>query len=490
MKDAVGVTRLDISGTELCVPQDAEFQAWLAGIQSFRSSGISCTPGNGAPEPVGALASLTIGVNDAAVAVDVASAFRDPDGDPLTYEASSSAPGVAAVTVSGSRVSVTPVSEGTALATVTATDIGGSNTAATQAFVVTVAPRGNQPPVTVGRLAPLTLGVGDAAVTVEVSGAFRDPDGDRLTYAANSSSLAVATVTVSGSRVVVTPMSAGAATVTVTANDIAGSNTPAVQRFRVTVSEGCTNDLGAVSGTVTRTGSWTSDCTSVHYSGPRYARYYSFTLLRSSPMRIDLMSSVDTLLALRNGSGTGSELVEANDDIGGGNLNSRIETTLPAGTYTIEATTFYPFVTGSFTLTLSVGLAFTDHPLVPGVTPVKAVHFTELRTRINGVLTALGGLVGGFTWTDPVLSAGVTRVRLVHLLELRTAVEAAYSASGQPVPSWSDATPTAGTTPIRAVHLMELRAAVVTLETGVSSGSQAIMNSVETVPFGVGSRVR
>ena len=287
-----------------------------------------------------------------------------------------------------------------------------------------------------------------------------------------------------------TPMSAGAATVTVTANDIAGSNTPAVQRFRVTVSEGCTNDLGAVSGTVTRTGSWTSDCTSVHYSGPRYARYYSFTLLRSSPMRIDLMSSVDTLLALRNGSGTGSELVEANDDIGGGNLNSRIETTLPAGTYTIEATTFYPFVTGSFTLTLSVGLAFTDHPLVPGVTPVKAVHFTELRTRINGVLTALGGLVGGFTWTDPVLSAGVTRVRLVHLLELRTAVEAAYSASGQPVPSWSDATPTAGTTPIRAVHLMELRAAVVTLETGVSSGSQAIMNSVETVPFGVGSRVR
>ena len=108
------------------------------------------------------------------------------------------------------------------------------------------------------------------------------------------------------------------------------------------------------------------------------------------------------------------------------------------------------------------GGAFTDHPIVPGVTPVKAVHFTELRTRIDGVRTAVG--LGRFAWTDAVLSAGVTRVRIVHLLELRTALGAAYSASGRSAPSWTDAAPSAGRTPIRVAHLMELRAAVVGLE--------------------------
>ena len=379
----------------------------------------------------------------------------------MTYAATSSAPAVATVSVGGSRVTVTPVSEGTSVVTVSATDRGGSNTSATQAFTVTVSGR-NRPPEPVGTLAPLTIAVDEAAVTVEVSGAFRDPDGDRLTYGANSSSPAVASVRVSGSRVTLTPMSAGAATVTVTATDSAGSDTPAVQRFRVTVTEGCTNDLGAVSGTVTRTGSWTGDCASAHYSGGRYARYYSFTLSRSSAMRIDLMSSVDTWLALRNGSGTGSGLVEENDDISGNNRNSRIETTLAAGTYTIEATTYDPFVTGSFTLSLRAWRPFTDDSIVAGVTPVKAIHFTELRTRIEGVRTAVG--LGRFAWTDPVLSAGVTRVRLVHLLELRSALDAAYAAAGRPAPSWTDAAPTAGTTPIRAAHLMELRAAVVALE--------------------------
>ena len=42
---------------------------------------------------------VTFGVDDSAVTVDLASAFRDPDGDVLTYRASSSAPHV--VTANG-----------------------------------------------------------------------------------------------------------------------------------------------------------------------------------------------------------------------------------------------------------------------------------------------------------------------------------------------------------------------------------------------------
>ena len=122
-------------------------------------------------------------------------------------------------------------------------------------------------------------------------------------------------------------------------------------------------------------------------------------------------------------------------------------------------------VTQSFRVTVTetgTGVAFADDPIVPGVTPVKEIHITELRLRVDALRVAAG--LARFAWTDRVLSAGVTAVRLVHLLELRSALAAAYAAEGRGAPSWTDAAPVAGSTLIRAVHLMELRAAVVALE--------------------------
>ena len=245
---------------------------------------------------------------------------------------------------------ITPTASGTVTVDIPAgaaeDSAGNPNSAATQ-FSITADTTGpsNRAPEPVGRLAGVTIGVDEAAVTVEVSGAFRDPDGDTLTYVARSSAPTVASVSVLGSRVTVTPVSEGTALVTVTATDPGGSNMAATQAFTVTV-------------TVTR--------------------------------------------------------------------------------------------------------PFTDHPIVPGVTRVKAVHFTELRTRIDALRSTVS--LGRFPWTDPVLSAEVTRVRLVHLLELRSALGAAYAAAGRSAPFWTDAAPTSGRTPIRAVHLLELRAAVVGLE--------------------------
>ena len=100
---------------------------------------------------------------------------------------------------------------------------------------------------------------------------------------------------------------------------------------------------------------------------------------------------------------------------------------------------------------------FTDDPIRPGVTPVKAIHFTELRMRIDVLRREVG--LAPFPWTDAALTTGVTSVKRTHLLELREALAAAYSAAGQATPGWTDAA-----TPIKAVHLMELRAAVVALE--------------------------
>ena len=90
----------------------------------------------------------------------------------------------------------------------------------------------NQAPEPVGTILTQTLTVGDSDASVNVSSNFRDPDNDRLTYTATSDNTGVATVSVSGAMVRITPQSAGSATVIVTASD--GTST-ATQRIAVTV---------------------------------------------------------------------------------------------------------------------------------------------------------------------------------------------------------------------------------------------------------------
>ncbi len=118
------------------------------------------------------------------------------------------------------------------------------------------------------------------------------------------------------------------------------------------------------------------------------------------------------------------------------------------------------------------GAPFTDDPLVAGVTPVRAVHFEELRQRIDA-LRAQAGL-SGFSWTDAVLTPGVTPVLRVHVTELRAALDAAYVADRRPSPTWDDAVVTAGATPIRARHVTGLRAAVVALETAPNRAPEVV----------------
>ena len=111
-----------------------------------------------------------------------------------------------------------------------------------------------------------------------------------------------------------------------------------------------------------------------------------------------------------------------------------------------------------------VAAPFTDDPIVSGVTRVKAVHFIELRRRVDALRREVG--LGPFNWVDPVLTSGVTRIRLVHLLGLRWALSDVYTAVGRLEPSWTDRSPTGGSTAIRAAHVNELRDAVRAIEAG------------------------
>ena len=122
-------------------------------------------------------------------------------------------------------------------------------------------------------------------------------------------------------------------------------------------TDACVDTL-AVDGTTS--GTWAAGCDSEtpapgSGSGARLARFYSFTLDQQSGVTIDLESDLDTFLYLRRGTATSGDTVAFNDDIEGGgvNLNSRISETLPADTYTIEATTYNAGDTGTFTLTIT-----------------------------------------------------------------------------------------------------------------------------------------
>ena len=120
----------------------------------------------------------------------------------------------------------------------------------------------------------------------------------------------------------------------------------------------CLTDLGAFPrGRLERvSGNWAAGCESTNRDG-RYARFYTFTLEQETEVQIDLTSSQDPYLFLLQGAGTDGTVVDKNDDIdfGGGNYNSRIYQTLPAGDYTIEATTFSEGATGDFMLTITPG---------------------------------------------------------------------------------------------------------------------------------------
>ena len=181
---------------------------------------------NRVPAVAEAIGPRTVFLGESAV-VDLSGAFSDPDGDALTFEATSSDTTVVRVRASESEVTLETASRGVATVTVTARDPAGGE--AGQSFEVTVPNRG---PAVAEAIGPRTVFLGESAV-VDLSGAFSDPDGDALTFEATSSDTTVVRVRASESEVTLETASRGVATVTVTARDPAGGE--AGQSFEVTV---------------------------------------------------------------------------------------------------------------------------------------------------------------------------------------------------------------------------------------------------------------
>ena len=185
-------------------------------------------PSNRPPEVLGDIPPVTLTEGDE-FQRSVAELFSDPDGDALTYSATSSNSGVVTASMSGAIITVEAVTEGTATVTVTATDPDGASASLAVSFTVLAA---NRAPVVTDTIPPQNLTEGDT-VTLDVSGNFSDPDGDELTFTVESTNTDAATATIDGSMVTVVGVAAGAATVAVTATD--PDDAFALQEVMVTV---------------------------------------------------------------------------------------------------------------------------------------------------------------------------------------------------------------------------------------------------------------
>ena len=152
---------------------------------------------------------------------DVASFFTDPDGDALTYTATSGEPSMLDASVSGSVVTLSLVS-GVELAetlttTVDVTARDPDGLAASASVPVEITP-GNKSPVSAIDTLFVELGVG-ITVTFDLDTLVHDPDDDDLTFAASSSDESIVSVSISGSVFSMTGEAVGQATITISATD-------------------------------------------------------------------------------------------------------------------------------------------------------------------------------------------------------------------------------------------------------------------------------
>ena len=195
---------------------------------------------NSAPVRVGSVPDQALNAGGTPLVLDLKSHFVDPDGDSLVFTASSSRENVARVVVSGNQLEITPVSNGTTVIQVTATDPDGLS--ASRSFEITV---GNVAPRAVDIPKDFSLAEG-GEVLVRLEGAFgdpifQDPNGDPLVYAATSTNrnvVRVMRVDDSGAELslLLYPVHAGTATIAVTATDPEGLN--AELQLPVTVGDG------------------------------------------------------------------------------------------------------------------------------------------------------------------------------------------------------------------------------------------------------------
>jgi len=235
--NATAIATASLSSSLLTVAPLTTGKAMITVTATDAKSGTTSTrftvTVNRPPAVRNAIDRQTLMLGDSSYSRDLNLVFRDPDGDPLTYAASSSAPSIAPASLSGSMLAVAPVAAGSATITVTAND--GRGGTASIMFAVMV----NRAPNIINTIPDQNLTVGGISFTRHLNASpvvFNDPDGDALSYHAFSSAPTTALPSIAGNTLTVKPIFAGNAKITVTARDNKHKRGAASTSFMVAVT--------------------------------------------------------------------------------------------------------------------------------------------------------------------------------------------------------------------------------------------------------------
>ena len=184
---------------------------------------VTVTQPNRAPVVASPIPNQRLQANGATISFNAFDYFSDPDGDTLHIvhtetDTNGNVEVVQARTSVAGITTLQPKAAGTASVTIKVKD--PSNATAQQTFNVRV----NAAPTAVGTIHDRKLEVDGSTDSLDVSSYFTDESDDTLTYTATSGNTAIATVSMSGSTVTITPVGASVTLITVTATDIDGAS--------------------------------------------------------------------------------------------------------------------------------------------------------------------------------------------------------------------------------------------------------------------------
>ena len=233
---APGVASVSVTGFDVTIQPSTlgTAEITLTATDPFNetaSTSFQVAVENLAPRVSTTLANVSMNRVDPVV-VDVSSVFVDDDMDDITISAESADANIVTTSVSGTSLTLDGVNLGMTSVTVTATDANGAMVSTP--FNVTVE---NLDPMVATQIADFNLQVGGDAETRDVSAAFSDDGSEALVLSVTVGTAEVATATVSGMSLTVTPVTRGLTTITVTATDAQGATINQVVNANVTEEE-------------------------------------------------------------------------------------------------------------------------------------------------------------------------------------------------------------------------------------------------------------
>ncbi|MFJ7669434.1 Ig-like domain-containing protein [Lysinibacillus sp. NPDC097195] len=221
----------------------------ISTIFSFTTQGqITYAASNNKPPVVVAserIPKQTIALGQTKV-IDLSKLFYDADGDTLTYSVVSTPVGIVTTTVNGNQLTIEGLAPGNTRIKVTADD--GKLGRAMSSFEVEGLLYSNSSPEVAQALTNQTLVVNSADSTFDISNVFTDADNDVLTFSAVSDNTGIATVSLTGTTLSVSPNEVGTATITLTASD--GNGGIISTTFTVTVIAASSNHAPIVATTI------------------------------------------------------------------------------------------------------------------------------------------------------------------------------------------------------------------------------------------------